>query len=135
MLFIHINHFNMTITKTLTGNKSIYTQGFLFQVTSTSGDSFQVAIPAANFGTGTTASKVVKNLVCGKTYTVTEDTKWSWRYQLVASSANENIQVTNAISKTAPAPGSAAPAFTNRLDDEKWLSGDNARSNVYHKKS
>ena len=131
---IHINHFNMTITKTLTGNNSIYTQSFLFTVSDGS-SSFQVAIPAKDFGTGNQASKTVTRLVCGKNYTVTEKTDWSWRYAL-ASSNNIPISKTNdpQISRIEPGAYTAASGFTNHLDDDKWLSGGNSASNVYNKK-
>lgn len=124
---VHINKFRMTVTKTATGADT-YLQDFIFTV-SDGTQSFQIVI----HGEG---SKTVVGLICGKTYTVTEEEGWSWRYQ---SDGTASVTcTTNPISNTAPTEGSltAAPVtMSNTLIDVKWLSGENMKENKFGAKS
>ena len=124
---VHINKFQMTVTKTATGADT-YLQDFIFTV-SDGTQSFQIVI----HGEG---SKTVVGLICGKTYTVTEEEGWSWRYQ---PDGTKNVTYTTnpLISNTAPAAEAPLTAGTvtmhNRLDNDKWLSGENMKANKFNK--
>lgn len=121
---VHINRFKMTIKKTFMG-ASVYQQDCIFTVTSGS-SSFRVVIPA---GGGT---KTVVGLVCGKSYTVTEDGRWSWRY--TASGSGPVTCTSNQVGNTAPMVLSLAipVEITNALENGKWLSGNNINANLFN---
>ena len=122
---VHINKFQMTVTKTATGADT-YLQDFIFTV-SDGTQSFQIVI----HGEG---SKTVVGLICGKTYTVTEEEGWSWRYQ---SGGTERVTcTTDSVSNTAPAEASLTAGTVtmhNTLDNDKWLSGENMKANKFNK--
>ena len=123
---VHINKFQMTVTKTATGADT-YLQDFIFTV-SDGTQSFQIVI----HGEG---SKTVVGLICGKTYTVTEEEGWSWRYQ---SGGTASVTCTpNSVSNTAPAAEAPLTAGTvtmpNTLDNDKWLSGEDMKANKFNK--
>lgn len=69
---IHTNKFDLTIHKTWDG-ADVYKQDAIFTVSSGLGE-FQVVLPAGQ------ESITVKNLLCGQSYTVTEDSGWTWRW-------------------------------------------------------
>ena len=122
---VHINKFQMTVTKTAIGADT-YLQDFIFTV-SDGTQSFQIVI----HGEG---SKTVVGLICGKTYTVTEEEGWSWRYQ---SGGTERVTcTTDSVSNTAPAEASLTAGTVtmhNTLDNDKWLSGENMKANKFNK--
>ena len=107
---------DLTITKTVTGVNSPadIDQDFIFTVTGV-GVNMQVVIPASEFAQkqSFTASVTIKGLPAGKTYTVTENTNWSWRY--TSSDSNQSITLT--------ANGENKVPFTNTRDKFKWLDG------------
>ena len=76
---------------------------------------------------------VIKGLKVGTTYTVTEKTGWTWRYTTDPTSQNsQSIQlVAN--------EGNNTITFTNKLDNNKWLTGgawcDNVWGNIRPDKS
>ena len=123
---VHINKFQMTVTKTATGADT-YLQDFIFTV-SDGTQSFQIVI----HGEG---SKTVVGLICGKTYTVTEEEGWSWRYR---SGGTASVTCTpNSVSNTAPAEASLTAGqvrMPNTLENDKWLSGENMKENKFDKK-
>ena len=124
---VHINKFQMTVTKTATGADT-YLQDFIFTV-SDGTQSFQIVI----HGEG---SKTVVGLICGKTYTVTEEEGWSWRYQPDGTGTKNVTCTTNYVSNTAPAEASLTAGTVtmhNRLDNDKWLSGENMKANKFNK--
>lgn len=97
---------DLTITKT--GYNSIDgDQSFIFKVTC---DGQQVAEVVIH-GNG---SAVITGLKVGKTYTVTEETAWSWRYKPAQATQQITLQggVDNAVT------------FVNTRETDKWLSGD-----------
>lgn len=69
-------------------------------------------------------SRTIVGLPVG-TYTVSEDTKWSWRYELVEEQ--------NGVLATLPAesPEEAIVTMTNRLNNEFWLSDEAVATNVF----
>lgn len=70
---------------------------------------------------------VIKGLTVGTTYTVTEKTGWTWRYTTDPTSQNsQSIQlVAN--------EGNNTITFTNKLDNNKWLTGGAWCDNVWGK--
>ena len=118
---VHIKSFDLTITKKVEGN--VYDDGdtFLFTVTGPNNFEMEVVIPKSG-------SVTIKGLPVG-TYTVTEDTAWSWRYILVGENGiGENgIQVEPKDVKD----GVAKVTFTNKLQRNNWLSGTSYADNIF----
>lgn len=88
-------------------------QSFIFNVTGPNNYSAQVVIKGAG-------SVTLKNLQPG-TYTVTEDTGWSW--QFTATSETLTADVTGG--------GTATVTFTNTKTNNKWLSDESAEVNEF----
>ena len=113
---VHIKSFDLTIVKE--GWKAIdENQTFVFNVTGPNGFSMQVVIE----GNGSTT---IKGLPAG-TYTVTEDTSWSWRYE----TDNPTQTVTAGDIKN----GKATVTFVNTRDNEQWLNGNAYCKNDFSK--
>ncbi len=119
---VHIKSFDLTITKT--GCKAIdENQSFVFTVTGSNGFTMQVVIN----GNG---SKTIKGLPSG-TYTVTEDTNWSWRY--------EPDEVSKTVTTANIQNGKATVNFANDRAEEsdgtgtdwKWLNGSAYTENKF----
>ncbi len=88
-------------------------QSFLFTVTGPNNFSAKVVIQGNN-------SVTIKGLKIG-TYTVTEDTRWSWRY----TPQGGNSQ---GITLSATEPNTVT--FTNKRSKGKWLGGDAYNHNI-----
>ena len=73
---IHTNKFDLTIHKTWNG-AAVYKQDAIFTVNGGRGP-FQVVLPAGQ------DSIVIKGLLCGQKYEVTEDGNWTWRWKATA---------------------------------------------------
>lgn len=104
---------DLTITKT--GCQAIdENQSFIFKV---SCDGKQVAEVVIH-GDG---SAVITGLKVGKTYTVTEETAWSWRYKPTEATQTKTLEggVANVVT------------FENSRTTDKWLSGDNYADNRF----
>lgn len=115
---VHINHFDLVVNKTWTGDE-IYRQDAIFTLTDTTANTSMKVVVRAAKGTVT-----IKNLVCGKAYSVAEDGNWVWRFlcgtaQNVACEANP----THGITKTAPGVHTVTKSFANTLKLLKWLDG------------
>lgn len=117
---IHVNKFDLTINKTwLDGEKAAdgtYKQDAIFTVSGGLGD-FQVVLPAGD------ADVTVTSLLCGQTYTVTEDDNWTWRWD----SDNAVKTITgdpHDVSTTDPhdAEHDEEVSFVNSLAKRLWLS-------------
>ena len=110
---VHIKSFDLKIVKNVTDNKVLDNQTFVFTVqrNDSTDAPIEVVIKGAN-------SKTIKGLPSG-TYTVTEKTDWSWRYE--PTEPNEaSQQVTAGNIKD----GEATVTFNNTLKHEqKWLNG------------
>lgn len=109
---LHLNTFDLTITKEVAGNYVDPGQSFLFRITGPNGFSMDVDIQ----GQG---SVTVKNLVAGE-YTVTELVDWSWRYELVGN--EEGIVIT---------PLNHEADFKNERKNPYWLSGEAFCENLF----
>ena len=122
---VHINKFKMTIRKTFIPDAALYKQDCIFTVSSDT-MSFKVVIPVGG------GSKTVVGLVCGKTYTVTEESSWSWRYS--ASRPGPVTCKSNVISNTQPTEAffnGGDVGIANTLKNDKWLSGKDNESNLF----
>ena len=76
------------------------------------------------------SSTTVHGLVCGKTYALSEDAKWAWRY--TADSKGTVTPGTHAaISKTAPTIDPARVSFTNTLENSFWFDAASFVSNLF----
>ena len=103
---LHVNTCSLTISKTVTGQNN--GQSFVFTVKDANGN--VITTVAVKGG----ASKTITGLPIG-TYTVTEDTQWSWQYNL--TSGND---VTKELKANA-AEDHAAADFTNEYKGTNWL--------------
>lgn len=103
---LHVNTCSLTISKTVTGQNN--GQSFVFTVKDANGN--VITTVAVKGG----ASKTITGLPIG-TYTVTEDTQWSWQYNL--TSGND---VTKELKANA-AEDYAAADFTNEYKGTNWL--------------
>ena len=100
---VHIKSFDLIIHKTGDVDSK---QTFIFEVKKEgTADTIEVVIQGAN-------SKTIKGLPSG-TYTVTEKTDWSWRYN-----AEDGNQQT-----VTPRGATAEVTFNNTLTEQKWLNG------------
>lgn len=101
---VHINVFDLTIRKTAKDGTTIDSdQTFVFKVKNNdNGETMEIVIT----GSG---EQVIKNLPMGS-YTITEDTSWSWKY--TPTDASKTI----AVSET-----SATVTFENKNQGTNWL--------------
>ena len=115
--------FDLTIIKT--GTQPIdENQAYVFNVTGNDGFSMDVVIQGDN-------SVTIKDLTVGN-YTVTEDTKWSWRYK--PSSDSITIDPHNIDSETHTATASFVNARANKVTYSgiwKWLNGCAYTENIF----
>ena len=103
---------DLTITKS--GAEDIdENQSFIFTVTGPNDFSAKVVIQGNR-------SVTIKGLKVG-TYTVTEDTDWSWRYAPQGGNSQE-------ITLSATEPNTVT--FTNKRSNGKWLGGDAYKLNI-----
>ena len=83
---IHLNRYDLTVTKTVLEGYGTYGQSFIFDVVLKHGDetrnlSFSLMLKETEPSSGSySASKTIVGIPCGFDVTVTEDTDWSWRY-------------------------------------------------------
>ena len=101
---------SLTISKTIDSNYN--GAPFLFHITNDDGFRMDVLVP----GNG---SVTINDLQVGKTYTVTEDESWAWRY---------NVSGENTV--TIAASGSAV-TFTNTIDNDKWFDHTTSAENQW----
>lgn len=120
---VHVKSFDLTIKKT--GTQDIdENQSFVFKVKKKDGDStFSMDVVIQG-----NESVTIKDLEPG-TYTVTEETDWSWRYtpkggkSQTVNPAAENVQKdTN---------GAVLVTFDNDRENDKWLNGGALRKNLW----
>ena len=105
---------DLTITKTYAdGAPKDPNQSAVFVVTGGDlGDGLTVVLNKGN-----NFKVVIKGLTVGTTYTVTEKTGWTWRYTTAPTSQNsQSIQLVDG-------EGNNTITFTNKLDNNKWLTG------------
>ncbi len=104
---VHINVFDLTVVKTAKDGTTIDpNQTFVFKITNTdTGKTLEVVITGAG-------RQTVKGLPVGS-YTVTEDTSWSWQYEPTSSDltvTGDDIQ-----------NGAATVTFENAKNGTNWL--------------
>lgn len=105
---VHVKSFDLTITKSGCNEELDPNQTFVFTVTGPDNFSMEVVIK----GNGSTT---ITNLPAG-TYTVTEDTDWSWRY--------ETTNPSQTVTADSISNGEASVAFVNNRGDDHWLDGN-----------
>ena len=120
---ITVNTCSLTISKKVTGQNN--GQSFVFTVKDTNGN---VITTVAVKGR---ASKTITGLPIG-TYTVTEDTQWSWQYDLTSGNGVKKELKANAAEDHATAEFTNAYKGTNWLTSiadviNKWLSADDVQ--------
>ncbi|WP_295747485.1 VWA domain-containing protein [uncultured Oscillibacter sp.] len=123
--YVHVIPCQLTVTKSVS---KFYDQGdsFLFHIRG-SGNPLAAAVDMDVFlsqehdFSGVTASKIIGGLPVG-TYTVTEDTNWSWRYKLDSAPGAVTLSETNS---------EGSVSFHNTLVNENWLSGGDAAVNTF----
>lgn len=126
---LHVNTCSLTVEKAIAeGKLQDSDQSFIFKVHYQGiPDGKGTIIPSADYnvlivGAG---SRTIVGLPVG-TYTVIEDTHWSWRYTLEESTNNPAVAVLSAESST------ATVTMTNRLNNEFWLSDEAVAKNVFN---
>lgn len=128
---LHVKTCSLTVKKAIAEGSKLQDpehQSFIFkvhyqgipdgEVTILSSADYNVLIVGAG-------SRTIVGLPVGS-YTVSEDTHWSWRYELVEGQ--------NGVSATLPAesPEEAIVTMTNRLNNEFWLSDEAVAKNVFN---
>ncbi len=117
---IHVKSCTLTITKT--GWETIdENQSFVFNVTDAAGNSVTRVVIAMVDVDGDSKSVTIKGLKAG-TYTVTEDTGWSWRYEPQGNDKSVTLSANNS---------SDTVTFTNKREQNKWLGGDAYNQNKF----
>lgn len=103
---ITVNTCSLKISKAVTGDGANPNQTFVFDVKDSAGKVVTTIVLKAG------GEKTITGLAVG-TYTVTEDTNWSWSYSIVGGNNK-----TAALSGTTP---SATVAVTNHYNSHNWL--------------
>lgn len=103
---ITVNTCSLTISKAVTGDGANPNQTFVFDVKDSAGKVVTTIVLKAG------GEKTITGLAVG-TYTVTEDTNWSWSYSIVGDNNK-----TATLSSTMP---SATVAVTNHYNSHNWL--------------
>lgn len=112
---VHIKSFDLTITKTGANETLDPGQTFIFYITGPNGFSKTVIIE----GNG---SVTIAGLPVG-TYTIEEDTSWSWRY--TCTNAEQTVTAANVNN------GAAEVTFVNDRTDDQWLDGNTIAENIF----
>lgn len=102
----HVNTCSLTISKAVTGDGANQNQTFVFDVKDSTGKVVTTVVLKDG------EQKTITGLAVG-TYTVTEDTNWSWSYSIVG---DNNRQA--ALSSTMP---STTVDVTNHYNSHNWL--------------
>lgn len=102
----HVNTCSLAISKAVTGDGANQNQTFVFDVKDSTGKLVTTIVLKGG------EQKTITGLAVG-TYTVTEDTNWSWSYSIVGDNNK-----TATLSSTTP---SAVVAVTNHYNSHNWL--------------
>lgn len=124
---IHTNRFDLNVSKTWTG-ADCYKQSAIFSLST--GDNKAMTTQFTLSPETGKSSTTVHGLVCGKTYALSEDVSWSWRYNSNHSGA-VTVEKHNEISKTAPTIAPAEVSFTNTLKNSFWFDAASFVSNLF----
>lgn len=125
---LHVNTCSLTVKKAIAeGKLQDSDQSFIFKVSfpGIATDDGEVLLSADyNVLIVGAGSRTIVGLPVGS-YTVSENTDWSWRYELVEGQ--------NGVLATLSAENSTATVtMTNRLDNEFWLSDEAVATNVFN---
>lgn len=124
---LHVNTCSLTVEKAIAEGSHLQDsdQSFIFKVSFlgiTDGEDTILSPADYNVLIVGTGSRTIVGLPVGS-YTVSEDTKWSWRYTLDEST--DNTAVLSAKNST------ATVTMTNELNNEFWLSDEAVATNVF----
>jgi len=109
----------LTISKTVNNSQPDNNDDtFLFTVTGPDNFIMEIVLKAGE-------SVTIPNLLVGKAYTVTENTNWSWRYE-VTNEISQNVTL-----KANPQGEENTAKFTNTLSKTNWLSGTGYGKNLW----
>lgn len=136
---VHIKTFDLTIIKSITRNESkLYgSQDFVFNVTCED-KNIDIDVVVNVPDEETRGSVTIKGLPVG-TYTITENTGWSWRYNLQGAAKPTGATGTvvyNEDSSSAtytPSGTNNEIVFTNNWVQAKWLSFTDRVKNIFGK--
>ena len=109
---IHLNNFDLTVTKEVDGNTYDVDDNFLFTLQRKENGDWE---DYSTFTLQAGESVTFQNLQAGYEYRVVEDIGWSWRYTCTDGAT----KIVGTISD-----GKASLTFTNKLDDDQWLSDE-----------
>lgn len=127
---IHINRFDLNVSKTWTG-ADCYKQSAIFNLST--GDNKAMATQFTLSPETGKSSTTVHGLVCGKTYALSEDMDWSWRYRS-ASTGSVTPGEHAVISTEKPTIDPAQVSFTNTLTNSFWFDAASFVSNLFKRK-
>ena len=113
---IHLNNFDLVVRKTV-NNPYDSQDTFLFTL-------YQDGNEYATFTLTNGGEATFKNLEAGHSYSVEEDTGWSWRYT-PQGGASKTVDTTTLVNNT------ATVAFTNTRTNNNWLSQDASAENDF----
>jgi hypothetical protein len=114
----------LTIAKNVSGSVAD-SQTFLFHIT---GENVDLTVSIHGAG-----SITIDGLVAGKTYTVTEETNWAWRYRLTGwtFSNGTTTRGSDSASVTPVYKATNELTFTNKKTNDKWLDGNSYNTNIF----
>jgi len=107
------NSINITIEKVVYETP---VQSFIFKITGANNFEMAVVMNPEDFEGALSHTVTICDLPAGN-YTVTEDTKWSWKY--TANVTSQGISETGTVT------------FTNTRNDENWLGGSDSAENHF----
>lgn len=113
------NFTSMTISKTVIGTSYDNNDIFIFDVKGSDGSEFSIYLKAGE-------TKAITDVTVGVTYTVTERTNWSTRYTNTSSPGAKTLVADTTQNVF---------AFTNEIEESKWLSVTKMETNVFDKKN
>ena len=136
---VHIKTFDLTIIKSITRNESkLYgSQDFVFNV-KCEDKNIDIDVVVNVPDEGTQGSVTIKGLPVG-TYTITENTGWSWRYNLqgaakpTGATGTVGYETGSSSATYTPSGTNNQIIFTNNWVQAKWLSFTDSVKNIFGK--
>lgn len=117
---IHPKFCTLIVNKNITGKIDDPQDSFIFTVNGT-GNKYAENVKDMKVTVQKDGQVTISGLPVG-TYTVTEDTNWSWRYTTDDATDTATLSSSN---------GNDTTAITNTLRNEKWLSGSSIAENTW----
>ena len=136
---VHIKTFDLTIIKSITRNESkLYgSQDFVFNV-KCEDKNIDIDVVVNVPDEETQGSVTIKGLPVG-TYTITENTGWSWRYELQGvvkadgATGTLDYEIGSSSATYTPSGTNHQIIFTNNWVQAKWLSFTDSVQNIFGK--